>query len=332
VALAGYPPAHHILGDLGIEVEFTSAATATARLPATSHLAGADGGVRAGVLAILVDVLGGAIGVRAVPDGRVATADLSLQVARPMVGPVVEARGSVLRQGRTTLVIEVEVFDLSRTDGPAACATLTFAVLPARSTGATVGGSAGGAAAAAAAASGDEGAAPRSGSGSDAPFDLPERWAFDGAGLDRPIVDALSLEVVEPSSGAVSLPRVAYQLNSFGAVQGGVLGVVADVAAAAALEQAGDDGRDSTGGVVVDTLQIAYLAQGRVGPIISSVRVLAVVGPQAPGAAVVTLRDAGADGRVTTVVNVAGHAAPPVLAGHAAPPVLAGHAARGAGG
>jgi len=38
-----------------------------------------------------------------------ATADLTVQRVGPVLGPFVEARGSVLRRGRTTLVIEALV-------------------------------------------------------------------------------------------------------------------------------------------------------------------------------------------------------------------------------
>ena len=53
----------------------------------------------------------------------------------------------------------------------------------------------------------------------------------------------------------------------------------------------------------VTDLQVAYLALGKVGPIVSSARVLAT-GPDGRAGAVVELRDAGADDRLTTVVNV----------------------------
>ena len=55
--------------------------------------------------------------------------------------------------------------------------------------------------------------------------------------------------------------------------------------------------------MVVTDLQVAYLALGKVGPIVSTVRVLAT-GPDGRAGAVVELRDAGADDRLTTVVNV----------------------------
>jgi uncharacterized protein (TIGR00369 family) len=288
VAAAGYPPARHILRDLAIEVAAVSGTEAVVRLPWSTHLAGDDGGVRAGALTILVDVLGGALGARALTSGRVATADLSLQVVRPLLGPVVEARGAVLRHGRTTLVVEVEVSDIdvdggvaasgeAGRSGPSAFALLTFAILPPdpdRPAPYTVGPSA-----------------------SVAPSPV---WAFSG-GLDRPLVDTLDLEVADPATGVVSMQQVPYVANSFGAVQGGVIGLLAEQAAGTALGHR-PDGRRMP--VVVDSMQVAYLAQGRVGPVTSTVEVLAPVSERGTGGAVVTLRDAGSGGRVTTVVNV----------------------------
>ena len=112
MALDGYPPTRHFLSDLGMEAEVTSESSATVRIPATPHVLGADGGVRVGVLATLVDVVGGSAALRAVDSDWMATADLTVQMARPATGPFVEARATVLRKGRTTLVVEAVVADV----------------------------------------------------------------------------------------------------------------------------------------------------------------------------------------------------------------------------
>ena len=109
MAFGGYPPPEHLLGDLGMEVEVTTAESARVRTRATPFVAAADGGVRVGVLATLVDIVGGAIAARVLQPDWMATADLTVQRIGPVLGPQVEARGSVLRRGRTTLVIEALV-------------------------------------------------------------------------------------------------------------------------------------------------------------------------------------------------------------------------------
>ena len=93
------------------------------------------------------------------------------------------------------------------------------------------------------------------------PAGLPSRWAFTGGGLRSPVHDEVGIEVVGAAAGHVSLEVRPYLHNSFGAVQGGVIGMLAEAAGAEALGAArGGDGSD----VVVTDLQIAYLALGRV--------------------------------------------------------------------
>ena len=282
MAFGAYPPPEHLLGDLGMEAELTTAETAWVRTRATPFVAAADGGVRIGVLATLVDIVGGAIGARVLQPDWMATADLTVQRTGPVLGPQVEARGSVLRRGRTTLVIEalvVAVDEEGRTvevDGrpadPVAWASMTFAVLPARDPAPMV----------------------------HMPAGLPSQWAFAGGGFRSPVHDEVGIEVVGAAAGHVSLEVRPYLHNSFGAVQGGVIGMLAEAAGAEALGAArGGDGSD----VVVTDLQIAYLALGRIGPVVTSARVLE---PGADGrcSAVVELRDSGADDRLMTVANV----------------------------
>jgi uncharacterized protein (TIGR00369 family) len=272
-----------------MEAEVTSESTAKVRIPVTPYVTGPDGGVRVGVLATLVDVVGGSAALRSLHPDWMATADLALQVVRPAVGPYVEARATVLRRGRTTLVVEALVFDVdydgsdmdhdgSGTDGtdgagsPAAWASMTFAVLPGRDTNPM----------------------------QDVSSELPVRWALTGSGLEGPVDDVLSISVDDAASGVVSLPMRAYLRNSFGAVQGGVMATLGEVAT---VEMLGAD-VGFEGVPVVTDLQVAYLALGRVGPIVSRSRRLDAGGPTSTGSAVVELLDRGADDRLTTVINV----------------------------
>jgi uncharacterized protein (TIGR00369 family) len=285
VTLGGYPPAKHILGDLGIETEVSTVSTARARLRANPYLAGPDGGVRAGVLATLVDVVGGAVAVRSVLPDWMATADLTLQLVGPAVGPWVEARATIVRRGRTTLVIEAVVSNVdddgSEAAGPVGWASMTFTILPGRSATTTI----------------------------PSPAPPPVRWAFSGEGLVSPIADALSIDLIDPAVGELSMPALEYAANSFGAVQGGVMALLAEVAGAEAL---GAHQGPGGGAVVVTELLVTYLALGRVGPIESRCVVLDPGGGNRPHHAVVELADAGADGRVTTVVTVRGAPHPTV--------------------
>ncbi len=282
MSFVGYPPPEHLLGDLGIEAELTTETTARVRTRVTPEVVAADGSVRAGVLATLVDMVGGAIAARVLHPDWMATADLAVELVGAPAGPWVEARGTVLRRGRTTLVVEALVAAVDedgrdvevdgRTPEPVAWASMTFAVLPAKDGSPVV---------------------PRA-------DELPSRWAIGGGRLDRPVLEALPVTVLDAAAGRVSVPARSYLHNSFGAVQGGVVALIAEAAGAESLGAAyGLDG----GGMVVTGLQIVYLALGKVGPVVSSARVLAS-GPEGRGSAVVELRDAGADDRLMTVVNV----------------------------
>lgn len=289
-----YPPPEHYLGDLGMEAELTTESTAKVRTRVSPFVTTADGGVRSGVLATLVDIVGGALAARVLRPDWMATADMALQLVGPVRGPWVEARGSVARRGRTTLVIEALVVCVEE-DGsdsmfegqpvdPVAWASMTFSVLPAENPSSSV----------------------------QATGELPVRWAFEGGGLDRPILEVLPVEVLDAAAGRLSVEVRPYLYNSFLAMQGGVIALLAEAAGAAALGAA--HGLDGTSFVITE-LQIAYLALGRVGPVVTTVRVLGS-GPGGWAGAVVELRDTGADNRLMTVVNVSG-APVSVLAGAA---------------
>lgn len=277
--------ARRLLGDLDMQAAVTSESSARVRIPVTPEITGPDRGVRAGVLAVLVDVVGGSAVLRSLVPDWMATADLTLQVVQPAVGPYVEARATLLRRGRTTLVVEALVFDVdddrvssggpidSDEPGPlVAWATMTFAVLPA-----------------------DGRAVPES-----IFSDLPHEWALTGPGLDGPIDQVLGISVDDASAGRISLPVHEYLHNSFGAVQGGVMAILGEVAAAQMLGSLDPDGRAP----VVTDLQVVYLALGRVGPIVSRTRLLDDGTGATAGNAVVELIDVGAGERLTTVVNV----------------------------
>src|SRR5438552_2029443 len=76
------------------------------------------GAARAGgALAALVDVIGGGLAARVAQPDWIATADLTLHLTGTATAGAVEARGRVAHAGRTTVVIEVGLFD---DPGPAA--------------------------------------------------------------------------------------------------------------------------------------------------------------------------------------------------------------------
>ena len=122
------PAEQHILRDLQLAVEHRPDGTSTAWMPVTSHICHDSGAARAGVLGILVDVVGGGLAAVAARPDWIATADLTLHLTpRPVTGEI-EAHGRVLRQGRTTVVVEVALQEAAGTS--LGFATMSFAVLP----------------------------------------------------------------------------------------------------------------------------------------------------------------------------------------------------------
>jgi uncharacterized protein (TIGR00369 family) len=271
---APYPPARHVLRDLDVEMESRRDGSASAWMPVVPELVSPWGGPMAGVLATLVDMVAGGVSVRAAAPDWIATSDLSLSLTRPAAGPQVEARAHVIRKGRTTLIVGVELLDAPGegrpgSGPPVGVAMVSFSILPRRETTLVI----------------DPEAMSRT------------RFGGGGGRLDRHILEAIGIEVVDGRGGRLSLPLADYVRNSFGAVQGGIMGLVGEAAGAMAV--AGALGVEAA--ATVD-LHVAYLALGKVGPIVATASVRAC--DDVRGDATVHLVDAGAEGRLTTVVHV----------------------------
>jgi uncharacterized protein (TIGR00369 family) len=222
------------------------------------------------VLATLVDLLGGGLAARAAIPDWIATADLTLHLVPRPVAADIEARGVVLRKGRTTVVIEVALH--AADGGPGlGVATMSFAVLPRREGNPVI-------------TAGDQ----------DGGTWLT--FADEESGFETGLHEAIGLVVVDRPAGVVELPTGDYVRNTLGAVQGGVVAALVDAAAEHALREAC--------GMPVETVdvQMTYLALSREGPIRSSATVLRAE-PEF-GVAHVELRDAGAADRVTAIGRV----------------------------
>ena len=266
-----YPPAEHILRDLRITVEHRPDGTSTAWIPVSEHVCHPSGTPRAGVLSILVDVVGGGLAAVAVRPDWIATADLTLHLTpRPVTGEL-RARGEVRRRGRTTVVAEVTV-DALGADGtavPLGVATMSFAVLPRRDDNLVV---------------------------DQVESVTRATMATETSGLTTAFPDRIRVRVVDAGAGTIEVPFDDYILNSLGAIQGGVMAATAAAGAEAALEVA------CGGPVETVDLQVSYLALARVGPIRTRTRVLEA--QPAFGAAHVEIVDTGATDRVTTLARV----------------------------
>jgi uncharacterized protein (TIGR00369 family) len=226
-----YPPRQHVLRDLRVEFEQRTDGTGHAWLPVTEFVRNPSGSVHAGVLATLVDMMGGGLAAATVQPDWIATADLTLHVLPRAAGDDVEGIARVLRAGRTTAVIEVELRDEGGTLG---LATMSFARLVRRD---------------------DNPVIPTPGTGGRGTLALPDSH------LAEPLVDRLGFVTVDASAGSIELPLTPYIGNTLDAVQGGVVATAIVVAADAIV--------GVKAGIPVETvdLQITYLSLVKDGPL-----------------------------------------------------------------
>jgi acyl-coenzyme A thioesterase PaaI-like protein len=256
-----------MLRDLALTVEHHEDGTSVGSLPVVDAVLDDHGRVRLGILATLVDAIGGGLAAYAAAPGWIATADLDLQIFGALTEldtlTAIDATGRVLRAGRSTVVLAV---DLTADGQSLGLATMTFAVLPRRATNPVM--------------PDDRVTGPQS-------FVAPSvESGFTGTALD-----AFGLRTVDGARGHVELEPTGYVENSLGAVQGGVVATIVERAAELALSHAAGQPLAPLG------LQLAYLALAREGPIRSEVEVLGVGSEW--GSARVDLFDAGADRRTT---------------------------------
>jgi len=243
-----YPPRDHILRDLGVCLEFQGKERAVIRAPVVPAICRKDGALQVGAVATLIDVLGGALTIRAVHPDWIATAGLSVHMTGRPSSDSVSAAGEVIRAGRTMAIIDVDIRE--REDNPEVptrsigTAMMTFSRLPRRE---------------------------------DTPAfqldtDTPETFVFatEGAGLDQPYRDAAGVRVLDEGAGATEMEMKNYVRNSVGVLQGGMIAVLADVAGEIAARSAVHKS------LTTRDLEIHYLSQGKRGPFRTRARLVRI--------------------------------------------------------
>jgi uncharacterized protein (TIGR00369 family) len=197
-------------------------------------------------VATLIDVLGGALTVRAVYPDWIATASLSVHLTGGPVSATIAAAGEVIRAGRTMAIIDADIReetgDSATPSKSIGTAMMTFSRLPRRED------------------------TPGLQLDTDTPgtFD----FAVDGSGLDQPYRDAAGVRVLDEEAGVAEIEMKDYVRNSVRVLQGGMIAVLADVSGEIAARNA--SGRPLT----TRDLAIHYLSQGKRGPFQTRARVL----------------------------------------------------------
>src|SRR3954452_17054508 len=271
-------PAGGSISDLDITTEQTSATTARSMSPLTDAVRDASGAAGLGYLVGLVDVNTAMVGVCASAPDWTATSDLMLHESAPLVhGPTI-LESHLTRAGSRLVVVSVDIYDgngltdMDELTDPidltrVATGLVTFARVPASTS--TV------------SATWD----PLSTIG------VRRHLERDGELPTAPLLERIGLQVVDAAEGVVELGNSPYVQNSRGRINGGVLGMVFQGAAEAAVP-----------GHVGSDLHIHYLASARVGPVRTETVVVREVDDHVVCRVVAT--DAGADDLVVAQATV----------------------------
>jgi uncharacterized protein (TIGR00369 family) len=244
VITSDYPPLHHMLRDLLISVEFPDSARCIVRAPVVPEIYTDRGSVHVGVIATLLDVLGASLAIRAVYPDWIATAELSIYTTRPATSGTIVASGIVVRAGQTINVIDVDISaESSSSTQPGTsigCAIIAFSRLPRKKDTIEV------------------------------KLDSVNSTTFavKGSGLHRRYLEEVGIKILDDRAGIVEIKMTDYVRNSFNAIQGGIIALLADIAGQCAA-------RAITGQpLITKDISIHYLSQGRVGPFRTRARVL----------------------------------------------------------
>lgn len=231
-----YPPPGHILSTLGIEFAWRDEVTLEGRVLADAALLSRQDGRPAGMgpLVPIVDVIAGSCISPHLDGDWMATADVWLHEREPIGSGPLSLTARVLRAGKRSLIAAVEV-----ASGPTASATATVEFSRIR-----------------------RDASPHRGN----PADATGAWRRMGEGplLDQPIETACGIRVVDGAAGVVEVDRAPFVANSIGTLQGGVVALLADVAASVVV---------SPSARTVD-LQFRFLAQTGDGPATTSTEII----------------------------------------------------------
>ncbi len=199
-----YPPPDQVLSAMGIEVSWQADDNLIGRALVDTSLLGRDGlppGV--GSLVPAVDLVAGSRVARVAEGDWLATSDVWLYERAPLETGPLDVATRLLRVGKRSSVVAVEVSAGGR---PVADSTIEFSRIRRDATPL------------------DTQKAPPTG-----------EWIRLGSGdlLSAPLDQACGFRIVDADAGVVELDRHRFVNNSIGTLQGGVIAMMADVAATA---------------------------------------------------------------------------------------------------
>lgn len=225
-----YPPTRHILRHLRLSHTTDENGKISGSMPILPDMLDADGWLRLGIMATLVDSVAGHHGVMQVQPDWVATLQLGTVLTAQPSGDEVRAYCEPMRIGRNNVVTETRIEDQNGLIGHSIC---TFARLPARPG-----------------------------------FELPKiatrnrvvDYAEENEESPRPNFDDYLQMNINPDKPIIELPHHSRIYNSFGSIQGGAVVVLVERMARHIAEL--EDERNAR----CITADVHYLAQAKDGP------------------------------------------------------------------
>ncbi len=260
---AVYPPSVHFLSDLDILTEHVAVDHTIATVAVDEFVRNSAGVASLGFVSAVVDVSAAMVALSAAHPNWTATADLTLHSTGWLVQGPMRVDSHLVRRGSHVVVTGSDVFDGNGVR--VATGTLSFASLPR----------------AASAAARDF-----------VPADLVGQQRRLGPGAPPrpvPLAERVGLRTLAP--GVVEIPKHDYVINSFGTINGGVLGALFQYAA-----------ESSEPDLVATDLQIHYLRQAAAGPARTTTTMLRQTGDHAVCS--IEAVDAGDGDRVLALATV----------------------------
>jgi acyl-coenzyme A thioesterase PaaI-like protein len=241
---ASFPPDAHVLRDLDFEVEMLSPEHHRARLD-LSVSNGVAATVEVGAVLTVTDLAAGSVCASRVAPDWMATSGLFVHLARPLQPGAMLIDARIVRAGRSTITVGVDLTSEASPGTSLGEGVVTFARIASQGMSLAL--------------SSDDAAVTR--------YSFPRVTEpgrpvepTDPMGTGGSLEKAIGCSVLDGAAGVTETQLVSYVRNSFGAINGGVVATLIDVAARSAA------GFGPVRSCTSD-MSIHYLAQGRNGPI-----------------------------------------------------------------
>jgi acyl-coenzyme A thioesterase PaaI-like protein len=267
-----YPPLNQMFSDLSPVLVFQTPDRATLRAPVCRAVSTDRGTMLLGVMATLMDVLGGGLALTNFYPDWAATTHLSVQSTGRALSGYIDAQGELRKTGRNTVLVKVDIRNMPHEEGgltSVATAILGFTRF-----------------------------SPRRRSHLLQTDPVAGKTLCpnpDSSGLVQSFYDKVGLKILDEAEALVQAEMSDYVQNSFNTLNGGVVALLADLAGQTAA-------RHATGKPFVTTdLAVHFLRLGEVGPFQTRTTLLRKTNETV--LSLVETLDIGAEGRLMSIAT-----------------------------